>query len=301
MYVQGREPSQEQTTHWLRWLSQKLSAEFKTEFAIEEMQPSWLATTLQQFIYQIGVGVMLGVTVGLISVPIGALLAALMDSRNFGVSGVLFLGLAWGLTIGLIVAVPAVICFCLMKGLTSEITPIEAISRWSWKKAKTQLSLVLYTAVGIGIGVGKGFGIVSALILGLIAIPITLLFVGLSGSKTKTKTKPNQGIWDSARTAVMIGVGIWLICALCVVLLQLIERQPIDPMIVIMSASLLGFGFGMFWGGFTCIQHFVLRLMLWHSGAIPWNYARFLDYCTKQGFLARNNGRYQFIQGLKRE
>ena len=63
--------------------------------------------------------------------------------------------------------------------------------------------------------------------------------------------------------------------------------------------------FGLFiallFGGFTCIQHFALRLVLYRSGCIPWNYARFLDYCTERSLLQRVGGRYRFIHKLLQE
>jgi len=47
--------------------------------------------------------------------------------------------------------------------------------------------------------------------------------------------------------------------------------------------------------------HFSLRLILYRNGSIPWNYARFLDYCTKRLFLQRVGGRYRFIHRLLQE
>jgi hypothetical protein len=38
------------------------------------------------------------------------------------------------------------------------------------------------------------------------------------------------------------------------------------------------------------IKHLSLRLVLWQSGTIPWNYARFLNYCTERLLLQRIGG-----------
>src|SRR6266508_5273577 len=54
-------------------------------------------------------------------------------------------------------------------------------------------------------------------------------------------------------------------------------------------------------GGLTCIQHFVLRLLLWRSGAMPWNYARFLDYAAERLFLRKVGGGYIFVHRLLME
>ena len=54
-------------------------------------------------------------------------------------------------------------------------------------------------------------------------------------------------------------------------------------------------------GGFACIQHLALRLVLWSNGCIPWNYARFLNYATERMFLQKVGGRYLFIHDFLRE
>ncbi|MBD2303222.1 NACHT domain-containing NTPase [Nostoc sp. FACHB-190] len=59
-----------------------------------------------------------------------------------------------------------------------------------------------------------------------------------------------------------------------------------------------GLIFWLAFGGIACLQHFTLRLILYHNGYIPWNYARFLNYCTERLFLQRVGGRYRFIHKL---
>ncbi|MEP0877194.1 hypothetical protein NDA00_15385 [Funiculus sociatus GB2-M2] len=51
-------------------------------------------------------------------------------------------------------------------------------------------------------------------------------------------------------------------------------------------------------GGEACIKHFVLRVILYCSGSIPWNYARFLDYATERIFLQKVGGGYIFVHRL---
>ena len=51
-------------------------------------------------------------------------------------------------------------------------------------------------------------------------------------------------------------------------------------------------------GGSTCIQHLITRSILYFQGHIPWNYARFLNYCTERMLLQRVGGRYRFIHKL---
>ncbi|MBW4680090.1 MAG: NACHT domain-containing protein [Microcoleus vaginatus WJT46-NPBG5] len=58
---------------------------------------------------------------------------------------------------------------------------------------------------------------------------------------------------------------------------------------------------GGFIPGFSGVRQFVLRFILWRHGYIPWNYARFLDYATKQLFLQRIGKRYRFTHKLLQE
>lgn len=66
-------------------------------------------------------------------------------------------------------------------------------------------------------------------------------------------------------------------------------------LIAILSVGLLIFLSGGVQG------HFILRLILWSKGYIPWNYAKFLDYATNRLLLQRLGGGYRFIHDLLRQ
>jgi hypothetical protein len=59
-----------------------------------------------------------------------------------------------------------------------------------------------------------------------------------------------------------------------------------------------GLIFGLFMGGWACLRHYVLRLLLWHAGAMPWNYSRFLDYAAEHILLRKVGGGYIFVHRL---
>lgn len=44
-----------------------------------------------------------------------------------------------------------------------------------------------------------------------------------------------------------------------------------------------------------------IRLVLWHDRSIPWNDARFLNYCTERLLLQRIGGQYRFVHKLLQE
>jgi hypothetical protein len=50
---------------------------------------------------------------------------------------------------------------------------------------------------------------------------------------------------------------------------------------------LVGVGVGLRFGGFACLQHIVLRLLLRRNGFAPLNYVKFLDYAAKRIFLRK--------------
>jgi hypothetical protein len=68
---------------------------------------------------------------------------------------------------------------------------------------------------------------------------------------------------------------------------------------IVLSAGLsAGLLFGLLMGGWACLRHHVLRLLLWRAGAMPWNYSRFLDYAAEHILLRKVGGGYIFVHRL---
>jgi len=74
----------------------------------------------------------------------------------------------------------------------------------------------------------------------------------------------------------------------------------LETNLVLNNVFVLGLIFGTF-AGFSFIQYFSLRLILWLTGEMPWNITRFLDYCTERLILQRVGNRYRFIHRLVQE
>ena len=81
---------------------------------------------------------------------------------------------------------------------------------------------------------------------------------------------------------------------------QILQKNSFNEALIfsLVSGLLLGLLVAMPRSGTPVIKHFTLRLILYRNGYIPWNYARFLDYCTERLFLQRVGGRYRFIHKL---
>lgn len=268
--------SEQQTYHWLFWLHSKLSQENQSAFLIEFMQPTWLETPQQKYLYQVGVGLITGSLISLI----------------------------YGMTTGWIGAVIGGLIYGLILGCNQKIYPIGTL-KWSIKYAKTQL---LFSVIE-GLCWGFVYGLIDAvigeliwgvegLIWGMIEVLIWGLVEGLiwgiSIPTFKSTSISNQAIKESAQNAVIFtGIGgiAWL---LIYGIVLKAASQPLEPNALLLDGLSCGLFFGIYIGGLACIQHFVLRLILWWNNCIPWNYAKFLDDATQQGFLEREGGYYRF-------
>jgi hypothetical protein len=120
-----------------------------------------------------------------------------------------------------------------------------------------------------------------------------LLISGINISDIEETIAPNQGIWNSVINAVIIAVITSMLCTFAVGLIFGTYKGFISGL---SSALIVGF-----WSGRCCAQHIILRITLSFSQSIPWNYARFLDYCTERLLLQRVGGRYRFIHRLLQE
>ncbi|MBA2394281.1 MAG: helix-turn-helix domain-containing protein [Ktedonobacteraceae bacterium] len=149
----------------------------------------------------------------------------------------------------------------------------------------------------------ESYLLISALIGGLLGALIGKGLGGFSRHKLEkyALVKPNEGIRRSLRNGVIIGfpVGMALSCFTLGLILWLDPTHISDGLlwsfplgqIVTIILVLLN-------GGYACLQHAVLRLVLRVQGNIPWNYARFLDEAASRMLLRKVGGGYIFIHRL---
>lgn len=181
----------------------------------------------------------------------------------------------------------------------SFIRPVEAL-KWSWRSIKPQLIFYLLGSAPLGLVLGQigvlGNTPIQGLLLSLLGGLIWGVLTGLgSGSEIATRIVPNQGIWQSAKTAILVALISTLVLLLIVQLLN--QFIHISPAI----GAFHGLFIGYLMGGTACIVHACLRIVLWRFGCIPWNYAHFLNDCCNRIFLQRVGGGYIFIHRLLME
>ena len=121
-----------------------------------------------------------------------------------------------------------------------------------------------------------------------------------STQEFQNKTYPNQGIWNSLKNVVIIGLmsSLWL-----ALLIWIWKEANIFKSLELFSIFVINIIFvpKLLREGIPAMQLISLRLVLWKKGYAPWNYARFLDYATNRLFLQRVGGGYRFIHDLLRE
>jgi ABC-type Fe3+ transport system permease subunit len=175
-----------------------------------------------------------------------------------------------------------------------RIEPVEVL-KFEWME-------VTKHGLTFGLIFGLIFGLMFGLLAGLSFGLIYGLAVGLRTESMDLKTRPNQGIERSIINSVSIGLVFGLISVLISGLMSWLPHGISLELMMRLTDGLIGLPGGLFagmiFGGFACVQHLTLRLLLYQNDCIPWNYARFLNYCTERLLLQRVGGRYRFVHKL---
>ena len=267
-YVEKRQKifyTAKQTRRWLTFLARQLKAESQTEFLIENMQPTWLESSAQKWLY------------------------ILINTLIFELINVLIWGLILGMNLGLFLGLILGMIFLLIAGVEEKIVPQQAID-FDWQNIKAGLIDVLIW----GIILGLIFGLILWVIDGLILALIYRLSYKLN-TDIKSKETPNQGIKESLKKSLFISVITTLFYLLIPYLFTLATGDTFWLRKNSFTFSLgMGIFIGLLIGGIPCIQHFSLRLVLWKNGLIPWNYSKFLKYTAQRKLIQQVGGRYRF-------
>jgi eukaryotic-like serine/threonine-protein kinase len=140
------------------------------------------------------------------------------------------------------------------------------------------------------------------LVIGVVFVLVFGLLGGIVGSEVEAKSTPNQGIFRSARMAILVGLFIGLasglVAMLVIVGVEGLGRGQATALAVGLS---IGLTVGLIFGGYACLSHYAPRAVLWRSGALPRDIVRFLDYATDRVFLRRVGGGYIFVHRLLQE
>ena len=283
----------------------------------ERARSGWVSTWKYGFIF--------GIVFVLISVVLVALFNPVAGRGFFFVLIVLTMGVGFGLFFGSISGLIGGVA----RGLRGpHIQKKSFPNQGIWRSAVNAGKLVLIgvSISGLLLFAPAFLGTVNAGFLGFMVWAIPYLgveFAAVFGLSTGLmREKPNQGGGQLVANAgklilimvIFMGLRHWLgplIEGPSFLNMSQVLSFPQDNLQQIISmlnkanlplASLsLGISNGLLIGlvaGAACIQHFVLRALLWRQGVVPWNYARFLDYATERCFLQKVGGGYIFVHRL---
>ncbi|QLE59665.1 NACHT domain-containing NTPase [Nostoc sp. TCL26-01] len=367
-YLLIKKYNSKKTRMWLVWLARQMRMEAKTEFLIEEMQPSLLKSKSAKIIYNLIVwgsiqmliagltsglingliigsidrlinglanGLIGGLIGGAINGSFGEIIELKIEEINFissnkffsktvmrwlingligGLTGSLISGLIFGLIGGLIGGIIFGLIGGLIGGLLFGIIgdKIEAVESIQFSPYNLRNGLFLGLILGLFNGLISGIilyptlGVINTLIRGIISVLVGSLIGGLllgfHGLEIEEKTIPNQGIWQSAKNTIRFSSLLFLPSTILIFFIQRTLQTNSSPVKILILSLVSGLFLGLLGGiprsGTPVIKHFTLRLILYFNGYIPWNYARFLDYCTERMLLQRVGGRYRFIHKL---
>ncbi len=288
----GKRPKHQQTRNWLGWLAHQLVEENQTEFFIEKIQPSYLKTKFQRFIYK-------------------TVILAIVLMLFF-----------WLFPIA-IIWLPFWVFIWFFSNTHQNIIIIESL-KFNAKHYSYFLTTLLISILGFGffmlffllssayffkVVLGLNYEI-NYILISLLIFCLTVLIIGLiiglivpiGVVEIENKNFPNQGIYYGIVNTLLIPFLICVPIALLIFSSFLIFFTTIDIYSALVTSLVLGLFPGLLIGittsGIPVIQHFILRTILWFSGYIPWNYAKFLNYCTNRLLLQRVGGGYRFIHKM---
>lgn len=219
--------------------------------------------------------------IGIIAVLLGMLV---------GVS----IGLFQGIVTGSITAIGLLIPLISLMGLSGESLPRTSYpNERIWRSLRTFITVV----AGCTLGLGTTMACVSGGLGWLLTDPEAVQassnaqFTGASGGLLIDLVRALQPrftfIVQNAGTGALAGL-----------LLGVSIGAIMGSFIGAICGLLLG---GLFYGGLPCLQHSIIRLLLYRYNFIPWNYARFLDYTVDRILLHKVGGGYIFVHRLLME
>ncbi|MBD2598269.1 tetratricopeptide repeat protein [Nostoc spongiaeforme FACHB-130] len=304
-YRHQKIPSPEQSQKWLEILALGLLQESETEFLIEQIGTTWLSSLLQKWLFTIfsiicwGL-IVAGISWGLfLAVIFWAQFFRLIPPHRMGSTPRLLLGLVIGSLYGLKQGIDVLMNLPQIKSFVGNIQiSFSSLKRQKiLRKLSSWKTILIPTQIRVLINKFKELNIPTLDFS--FNIPTLDFDFEQWRFKIKTLSVPNQGIKHLWRNAVLITI---IFVPLHTLLLHLVLRSTISLVnIVLISlpiAPLLWIGFG---GGYVCINHFLVRLSLYCTHSIPWDYACFLNYATERLLLQRVGGRYRFIHDLLRQ
>ncbi|KAM3091173.1 NACHT domain-containing protein [Phormidesmis sp. 146-12] len=293
-YTDCQVPNIDKTNYWLAYLAKQMqtSKEQSSDFLLENIQPYWLSSFPQWIVY-IFLCEIVHISLFLLGTGLHAIISVGIKLDTFSILytlEVLKSCIRLGFFYGTIAAL-----------LPIQVTETSYSLSSLVKVARTViLTLLILTLNTVLLSPEEPNIIFDGFVKnGFVYLPVTMGFLSLSRKRVETKTQANEGIRRTFYDVVFIGAVSFLITCLG---LWSVQISPVDINLSLFalrdglfSGIAVAIILGMYKGGTNIIKHYAIRFVLWMSGHIPWNYVRFLDYCSERLLLQRIGGRYRFI------
>jgi len=311
VYGKKKTPNSKETKQWLAWLAENLERESRQLFLIEQLQPSWLQEKSQIQLYFLTYTIILFIVTEL---PV-----FLTNMIRGGIYPTLVA------TLGFIVFLKGILT---SRKITTPLIPKISVKVALEILREQKVGVLFYFLIGppsIFLIFGPTRAIVVTLSSGIVVLMLALIegYIGLVLTTNldleaeETVVRPNQGIRRLKTNTfnwAIIGFFMGVLIPLILILREFISYKIVSGstvqgfyMTVLFVKEVLpdpisglgcGFLIGLLLGGLSCLKHLALRCILFWSGNVPWDYAKFLDYCTERGFIQKIGGRYKFIHDL---
>ena len=237
--------SDDKTCEWLSWLAQRLALNSKTLFLLEELQPSWLPTHGQLWLYGLSSRLIFGLIYGMLYG---------LNQWQLGLQKLL-IGLKEGLSIGLSIGIIACLLFIMTNSLVGRSENGKTIKTLDRLGTGIQKRSMWLTNIGISYGLSIGLslfliiglkgGSKEGLIFGLGAGIFIGLITGLTGREERSTndiqtTEALSWSWAGFRKGSRYGLTAGLIAGMIVGLTNWLSTQSIvEPIGIIIILVLL--------------------------------------------------------------
>jgi hypothetical protein len=306
---------------WLSWLARMMNRHSQSTFFLEQIEPSWLETTVQQRSYKNALSLTAALFSVLLTIPVGWNVVVFFRDPQFTWSGLTTLLL-----------VLSGLALCVSWPLWVRLTALRDISvrdaaTWSWSGA-ILTGLLILMMFPFWVGTVVILMVISAMVdpsimwrewlaetwpFLLWVVPIMLVFVATLGGTVRhggdLGNLSNLSIRRQARNTVVVAMLAAVVVAagsyaVYFVAVKLGPRTLSDlPLIMTPPAIgllglLTGIAVAYFLGAFNYLTHAVLRYTLYRYGRMPLNYPDFLAYASQLMFLREVGGGYVFHHRL---